>query len=82
MYIVRYTKDELKATQDEWDLAVKTRQENGHDGYLGRELLLADALSDAIEQIAQLEAERDTLKAALSVAMNENQRLTKLIEEG
>ena len=32
-------------------------------------------------RLMSVEAERDTLKAALSVAMNENQRLTRLLED-
>jgi len=39
-----------------------------------------DALSELLSALVDVELERDTLKAALSVAMNENQRLTKIIE--
>ena len=39
-----------------------------------------EALGVLLSDLVDIEAERNTLKAALSVAMNENQRLTKTIE--
>ena len=38
------------------------------------------ALGELLSALVDVEIERDTLKAALDIAMSENQRLTKIIE--
>ena len=40
-----------------------------------------EALGELLSGLVDIELERDTTKAALDVAMRENQRLTKLLEE-
>jgi len=40
-----------------------------------------DALSELLSPLVDVELERDTLKAALDIAMSENQRLTKIVED-
>ena len=39
------------------------------------------ALSELLSPLVDVELERDTLKSALDVAMSENQRLTKIVED-
>ena len=40
-----------------------------------------EALSELLSPLVDVELERDTLKSALDVAMSENQRLTKIVED-
>ena len=40
-----------------------------------------ETIEELCDEVVQLEAENETLKAALGVAMSENQRLTKIVED-
>ena len=40
-----------------------------------------EALGELLSPLVDVELERDTFKAALDVAMSENQRLTKIVED-
>ena len=62
---VEYSKDDKECMQNEIDVL---KSEN-------------EALSELLSPLVDVELDRDTLKSALDVAMSENQRLTKHVED-
>ena len=64
--------------------AALLRAENAHDERKQENMEFIaenEALGELLSGLVDIELERDTTKAALDVAMRENQRLTKLLEE-
>ena len=77
--------DEALNAHLDWLDACAKEQETDYETWLeGRVALLEAenaALSELLSPLVDVELERDTLKSALDVAMSENQRLTKHVED-
>ena len=73
----------LNAHLDWLDKALE--QNMDYETWLEKQLALIEAentaLSELLSPLVDVELDRDTLKSALDVAMSENQRLTKIVED-
>ena len=75
--------DEALNAHLDWldDCAKETDYETWLEGRVAQLEAENAALSELLSPLVDIELERDTLKSALDVAMSENQRLTKIVED-